>query len=153
MEIYESQARSLLRRLSARDRSQWPLHRVQTAINDVATQFPSVQLEGRLGVLLNDIRAAAALKDIVTVVGGGPPRKKRQKGPRMTAKTIPYLAGVFLRKRYGNNWTGKLTEEDWQEFAKERGYDPSRLNQARAQLTAIYHGIRGYVDGPEPQGD
>ena len=147
MEIYETQARSLLKRLSARDRSQWPLHRIQTAVNGIAENYPKAQIAGKLGELLNDVRGALQLQDEIKVLPGGIPRKKREKGPRVKARTVPYLAGLFLRKRYGDKWTGTMTEADWTEFAKEQGYDASRVQQARAQLTAIFHGIRGWMDG------
>lgn len=149
MEIYETQARSLLRRLTSRDRSQWPLKRVETAINELNQTAPKANLEGRyasMGVMLNDIRASLNLGEKITVLVGKPPRKKRTKGPRKHALTIPYRAGRFLRKRYGDNWTGEMTEADWTAFAEEMGYDASRVSQARAALTAVFHGIRGWMD-------
>lgn len=119
------------------------------AINQLLVTHPRARLYGKwepLGNLLNDIRAALSLGDTITVLPGCPLKAERSKGPRKHAVTIPYLAGVFLRSRYGDNWTGELVEQDWLDFALAQGYDAARVNQARAQLTAIFHGIRGWVE-------
>lgn len=142
MDIYEVPARLLLRKLHARDRSQWTIAQLEQAVNKLAKTFPKAQLTGDKGTLLNDIRAAVNLGDYVRVLEGKPPKPVHSKGPRLT-DTVPYHAGKFLR---GRNWNNRLTEQDWLDFAALRGYDTDRIHQARAAMTAAFHAIRGWLE-------
>ncbi len=141
MDIFEIPARALLRKLHARDRSKWTIEKLTEAVNKLAVTFPKAQLSGERGTLLNDIRAAISLGDSVVVLEGSPPKPVREKGPRL-CPTVPYRAGQFLHQRA---WKNKLTEQDWEEFAAEMGYDADRMLQARAAMTAAFHTIRGWL--------
>lgn len=142
MDVFEVPVRLLLRKLHARDRSKWTIAQLEQAVNKLAESFPKAQLPGDKGTLLNDIRAAINLGDTVRVLEGEPPKPVRDKGPRL-AETVPYHAGRFLR---GRNWNNRLTEQDWLDFAALRGYDATRIHQARAAMTAAFHAIRGWLD-------